>query len=466
MELFRDIAERVNDFLWLYMLIALLLGSGLYFTIRSGFVQFRLFGEMVRSITTSSTHQKREISSLQAFLISMASRVGTGNIAGVAIAISIGGAGAIFWMWVVALISSASSFVETILAQLYKRRREDGFIGGPAYYIESGLGAKWMAIIFAILLIITYGMGFISVQSNTICGAIEQSFGFDSTIVGVVISIITILIIFGGVHRVAKVSSIIVPIMAIGYILIAMVVVALNISQLPTIIYNIFSQAFGWSEAVGGVAGAMISAGIKRGLFSNEAGMGSSPNIAATATVPHPVNQGLIQVLGVFIDTLVICSATALLILLNQDFIDPNASGVQITQLALSNSIGSSGGVFIAIAITLFGFSTIIGSYVCAEMNIRYISKREWPLNLYRIMAGVVVFWGATATLDDTILYTDLFMALMTLCNIAAIVPLFGKAMLVLNDYTRQRRAGVKNPIFRKSEHRELDNQVGIDCWD
>ncbi len=465
METLRVVVEQINDMLWSYLIVALLLGGALYISVRSGFVQFRLFGEVFRSIIHAPKSQSTEVSSIQAFAISLASRVGTGNIAGVAIAISIGGAGAIFWMWVVALLGSASAFVESTLAQLYKRRSGEGYIGGPAYYIESGLRLPWLSVIFAILVVLTYGFCFTSVQSNTICGALEQSFDLDHTLVGIVLSLLTVAVVFGGVRRVARVSSVVVPTMAVGYIIIALVVVILNISHLPSVLAHIVGEAFGWNEAAGGIIGATLNAGVKRGLFSNEAGMGSAPNVAATATVPHPVNQGLIQMLGVFVDTLVICTATAFIILINQENIDTSANGVQITQQALTNEIGSIGGVFITIAIVLFAFSSIIGNYVCGEMNIRYISSRGWVLSLYRITVGAMVLLGAIATLNDTILYSDFMMGLMTLCNVFAILLLLRKALVVLKDYTTQRRNGVVNPTLHKENHPELRDQEGIECW-
>ncbi|MFI3303525.1 MAG: alanine/glycine:cation symporter family protein [Rikenellaceae bacterium] len=465
MEIFRSIIEQTNTFLWSYVLVAVLLGCAIYFTFRCRFVQFRMIGEMIRVVGDSTAGgSDRQISSFQAFSISLASRVGTGNLAGVAIAIAVGGAGAVFWMWVVALIGAASAFVESTLAQLYKRRNGDSFIGGPAYYMESGLGARWMGVLFAVLISITFGFAFNSVQSNTICGALEHSFNFNPSIVGVVLTVITLGVIFGGIHRIAKVSSIIVPVMALGYILLALFVVAINITSLPSVIMQIVGGAFGWSQAIGGVFGATLNAGIKRGLFSNEAGMGAAPNVAATASVTHPVKQGLIQTLGVFVDTLLICSSTAIIILLNQEGIDPSKSGIQITQQALTNEIGAVGGLYITIAILLFSFSSIIGNYYYGEANVRFITPRRWVLQLYRVAVGAMVMLGAMVTLDDTIVFSDLMMALMTLCNLVAIVLLGKKAMLLLDDYRSQLKKGVKSPVFAKESLSELDDR-GVECW-
>ncbi|MFI3305110.1 MAG: alanine/glycine:cation symporter family protein [Rikenellaceae bacterium] len=465
MELFRSLLEQANELLWSYVLVAVLLGCAIYFTLRSRFVQFRMIGEMLRVVGDSTSGGSgRQISSFQAFAVSLASRVGTGNLAGVAIAIALGGAGAIFWMWVVALVGAASAFVESTLAQLYKRRNGESFVGGPAYYMESGLRARWMGVIFAILISITFGFAFNSVQSNTICGALEHSFGFDPSVVGVVLTLVTISVIFGGIGRIAKVSSVIVPIMALGYILLALFVVVLNVRLIPSVVEQIVGGAFGWNQAMGGAVGAALNQGIKRGLFSNEAGMGSAPNVAATASVTHPVKQGLIQTLGVFVDTLLICSSTALIILVNQDRIDPSMTGIQITQQALTNEIGAVGGLFITFAILLFAFSSIIGNYYYGEANVRFITSRRWALLLYRVTVGAMVFIGAMVTLDDTIVFSDIMMALMTLCNLVAIVLLGDKAMRLLADYRSQRSRGVKSPEFKKSDVEEL-NTPDVECW-
>lgn len=305
------IINLINDLLWTYILVALLLGCAVWFTLRTRFVQFRMIKEMVRLLGDSGGKgdaKEKHISSFQAFAISIASRVGTGNLAGVATAIAVGGPGAVFWMWVIALLGASSSFVESTLAQLYKIKGKDSFIGGPAYYMRKGLKQPWMGALFAVLITITFGFAFNSVQSNTLCAAFEGAFGFDHAVVGGIITALTLTIIFGGVQRIAKVSSIIVPIMALGYIALALIIVLLNIKELPGVLALIVGHAFGWEQALGGGVGMALMQGIKRGLFSNEAGMGSAPNVAATAHVSHPVKQGLIQTLGVFTDTLIICT--------------------------------------------------------------------------------------------------------------------------------------------------------------
>ena len=345
------IINLINDLLWTYILVALLLGCAVWFTLRTRFVQFRMIKEMVRLLGDSGGKgdaKEKHISSFQAFAISIASRVGTGNLAGVATAIAVGGPGAVFWMWVIALLGASSSFVESTLAQLYKIKGKDSFIGGPAYYMRKGLKQPWMGALFAVLITITFGFAFNSVQSNTLCAAFEGAFGFDHAVVGGIITALTLTIIFGGVQRIAKVSSIIVPIMALGYIALALIIVLLNIKELPGVLALIVGHAFGWEQALGGGVGMALMQGIKRGLFSNEAGMGSAPNVAATAHVSHPVKQGLIQTLGVFTDTLIICTCTAFIILFSGAPLDGSTNGVQLTQHALTNEIGPSGAIFVA----------------------------------------------------------------------------------------------------------------------
>ena len=321
----------------------------------------------------------KHVSSFQAFVVALASRIGTGNLAGVATAISLGGPGAVFWMWVLALLGSALAFVESTLAQLYKRRGETSFYGGPAYYMKYGLGKGWMGIVFAILMIVTFGFAYNSVQSNTICAAWEKAFGVDAATMGLLLTGLTLVIIFGGIHRVAKFSSAVVPAMAVVYLAVAVGVVIWNISLLPSVLMTIIKNAFGIDQAAGGVLGVTIMQGIKRGLFSNEAGEGSAPNAAAVATVSHPVKQGLIQALGVFTDTLVVCTCTAFIILMSGVDITA-ANGIQLTQDALTHEIGSLGNPFMAVMIWCFAFSSIIGNYYYGEANIRYISKSRWSL--------------------------------------------------------------------------------------
>ncbi len=465
MERFNGWISGINDILWGYLLIAALLICAVWFTLRMRGVQFRMLGEMLRVLGESpgsAPRGERHVSSFQAFAVSLASRVGTGNLAGVATAIVIGGPGAVFWMWIIALLGAASAFVESTLAQLYKRRGRDSFLGGPAYYMQYGLGRRWMGILFAVLISVTFGFAFNSVQSNTICAAWEGAFGLDHRWLGIVLTVMTLMIIFGGIHRIARVSSVIVPVMALGYILLAVGIVAVNFRRLPEVLNLIVSEAFGWGPALGGGVGAALMQGIKRGLFSNEAGMGSAPNVAATAHVSHPVKQGLIQTLGVFTDTLIICTCTAFIILFG-GVPDARLNGIQLTQAALVSEIGPAGSVFVAVAIFLFAFSSIIGNYYYGEANIRFITSRRWVLMGYRLLVGVMVLFGALATLDLAWSLADVTMALMTLCNLAAIVLLGDQARRLLADYVVQKRRGVRSPVFRKEQLPGLKGD--IDCW-
>lgn len=467
METLQHIIDVTNDLLWTYIMIAVLIACALYFTVRSGFVQFRMIGEMIRQLANSNERhheQGKHISPFQAFAVSLASRVGTGNLAGVATAIAVGGPGAVFWMWVIALIGSANAFIESTLAQLYKRRTEDSFIGGPAYYILHGLKCRWMAVLFSVLTILTFGFAFNTVQSNTLCEAVENAFGISHVYIGIAITVMTLIIIFGGIQRIAKVSSVIVPIMALGYILLALTIVVLNISQLPAVLELIFKNAFGVEQVVGGGVGAALMQGIKRGLFSNEAGMGSAPNVAATASTSHPVKQGLIQSLGVFTDTLIICSCTAFIILMSGFEFGGEMDGIRLTQEALTVQIGSAGRIFVAIAIFFFAFSSIIGNYYYGEANIKFVSSSKKVLNIYRTLVCVMVMGGAIMSLQTVWSLADLTMGLMTLCNIAAIALLGGQVFTLLKDYRKQKSEG-KDPVFRKSEIKEFASNDAIECW-
>lgn len=466
MDLLNEWISSINDVLWSYILVTLLLGCAFWFTIRSRFVQFRMMGEMIRLLGDSpkkADGHEKHISSFQAFAVSLASRVGTGNLAGVATAITVGGPGAVFWMWLIALLGSSSAFVESTLAQLYKRKGKDSFVGGPAYYMEKGLKARWMGILFAILISITFGFAFNSVQSNTICAAWEKAFGIDPVWMGIVLTAVTLLIIFGGIHRIARVSGVIVPVMALGYIVLALGVVLFNLGKLPDVIRLIVSNAFGWEQALGGGIGATLMQGIKRGLFSNEAGMGSAPNVAATAHVTHPVKQGLIQALGVFTDTLIICTCTAFIILFSGVSTQTSLNGIQLTQEALTAEVGSAGGIFIALAILLFAFSSIIGNYYYGEANILFITRRKPVLVAYRLLVSAMVLCGSLMSLDLAWSLADIMMGLMTICNLIAIAILSRQAFLLLDHYLAQKRKGISSPVFRKEDIPELEEEA--ECW-
>lgn len=467
MNIINNIITSFNDFLWTYILIAMLLVLGVYFTWKTKFVQFRYIKEMFRLLGDGigGKKEKGTISSFQAFCISTASRVGTGNLAGIAIAISVGGPGAIFWMWLIALIGAASSFVESTLAQVYKEKNPDGsFRGGPAYYMEKALGKRWMGVIFSILITISFGLVFNSVQSNTIASAFNSAFGVDKIVVAILLTLITIFVIFGGVQRVAKVSEVLVPIMAIAYIVVALFIIIMNIGELPKVFALIFENAFGIKEFAGGTLGGAILIGVKRGLFSNEAGMGSAPNAAATATVSHPVKQGLIQTLGVFTDTIIICSCTAFIILLSGvDYFNSPFEGIQLTQNALSAQVGSWGNTFIAICILLFAFSSIVGNYYYGESNIEFLTEKKIYLFIYRSFVVIMVFLGSIANLQIVWNLADVFMGLMAIVNLIAIVLLGNVAFKVLDDYRQQKKMGIKEPIFKASNIPGLKNTTE---WD
>lgn len=473
-----ELITSVNDAIWGYVLIVALVGCGLWFTIKTHFVQFRMVGEMFRLLTDSAVNtveeqvkeQKRgetskHISSFQAFAVSVATRVGTGNLAGVASAIAIGGPGAVFWMWLIALIGSATAFVESTLAQLYKQKHKDSFIGGPAYYIQKGLKQRWMAITFAILITCQFGLSNNSIQANTICGAMQEAFGLSPLWVGIFLATLALFIVFGGIQRIAQVSAVLVPVMAVGYLLLAIVVIIMNIGLIPYVFKIIVEDAFGIQQIAGGGIGATIMNGVKRGLFSNEAGEGSAPNVAATATVTHPVKQGLIQALGVFTDTLLVCSCTAFIILISGLYKVPELNGIALTQTALQSEVGAMGPIFIAVAILLFAFSSIIGNYYYGEANIRFITPSNTVMTIYRICsAGIMVIFGALASFELVWNIVDFFMAFLTACNLIAIVILGRYAFRLLDDYRQQKRKGIKEPVFHRRQLPEIEDE--IECWE
>ncbi len=473
-----ELITTVNDAVWGYVLIFALVGCGLWFTIRTRFVQFRMVGEMFRLLTDSAfdtveetvqgqreRNRRKHISSFQAFAVSVATRVGTGNLAGVASAIAIGGPGAVFWMWVIALIGSATAFVESTLAQLFKQKHKDSFIGGPAYYIQQGLHQRWMAITFAVLITCQFGLSNNSIQANTICGAMQEAFGWSPLWVGIVLAVFGLIIVFGGIQRIALVCAIMVPLMALGYMVLAIVVIAMNIGLVPHVFKLIVFDAFGVEKVVGGTIGATIMYGVKRGLFSNEAGEGSAPNVAATAAVSHPVKQGLIQALGVFTDTLLVCSCTAFIILISGLYQVPELNGIALTQSALQSEVGSAGPVFIALAIFMFAFSSIIGNYYYGEANIRFITPNTKVMTAYRICsAGVMVMFGALASFELVWNIVDFFMAFLTACNLVAILLLGRYAFRLLDDYRQQKRQGIVEPTFHRSQLPELEKE--LECWE
>lgn len=463
-----EFLEWVSKGLWGYILIAVLLGVGLYFTVITRFIQFRLFAEMFRVLfeKESIKNDGRGTSAFQSFTISTASRVGTGNLGGVALAVSVGGPGAVFWMWIIALLGSATSFVESTLAQVYKVKDEDGYRGGPAYYMEKGLNNRKLGIAFAIIITFTYGLVFSAVQSNTIRLAFEESFSVNKVLMGVLLVIGSAAVIFGGIQRIAKVTQIFIPVMAILYLMLAGYVLITNIGAIPDMFVLIFQNAFGIEEVAGGAFGAAILNGIKRGLFSNEAGMGSAPNAAAAAEVSHPAKQGLIQTLGVFVDTILICSATAFIIISSGDpstYMNlENAVGIQITQQAFETHIGSWANTFVAIAILFFAFSSIIGNYYYGETNMQFIKNSPKRIFWYRLAALAMVFFGAMAKLDLVWLLADITMGIMALINLYAIVRLSGVAKEVLLDYRSDRKKEHKTKFSKQ----QIKNKEGISLWE
>ncbi|MCP3026861.1 sodium:alanine symporter family protein [Halobacillus sp. A5] len=453
MDLIMEIVGQINNLLSTYLTIPVLLGAGLFFTIFSRFVQFRYLKETMRVLFEKTPgNNGKEISAFKSFCIGSASRIGTGNLAGVAVALTMGGPGAIFWMWVVALVGGATAFMESTLAQVYKvRDGKDAFKGGPAYYIEKGLKQRWVGIAFAIMIAVTFGLIFNSVQSNTIAESINSSFNIPTPIVGIALVILSAIVIFGGVHRIANFSSIVVPIMAAIYIIIALIVVAMNITALPGIIGFIFANAFGFEQVIGGGIGAAIMQGVNRGLFSNEAGMGSAPNAAASSHVSHPAKQGFIQAAGVFLDTLVVCSATAFIILVSDQAEFGTEAGITLLQDSLALQIGEWAGIFVTIAIFLFAFSSIAGSYYYGEKNIEFIKESPNAILIYRIGSLAMVMFGAVASLDLVWALADVFMALMTIINMYAVIRLSKISFTVLSDYMSQRKQN-KEPVFEPSK--------------
>ncbi|MCQ9166664.1 alanine/glycine:cation symporter family protein [Corynebacterium amycolatum] len=473
MEQATDWVNAWNDKYWLLMIV-LLIGTGLYFCWRTIMVQIRYIPEMFRAITekpSDISEGVKGISAFKAFTISAASRVGTGNVAGVAVAITTGGPGAVFWMWLLAAIGGATSFVESTLAQLYKVRDKDSYRGGPAYYITKGLGEnwRWMASLFVIAITVTYGFVFNAVQSNSITAAVAQSTGQETPIfkfcVGIVLAILAGVIIFGGVQRISAVTQIVVPIMAVAYIILGLIVLALNITEVPSMIKLIFEHAFGIREIAGAAVGTAMMQGIRRGLFSNEAGMGSTPNAAATASVSHPVKQGLIQTMGVYFDTWVVCTITAVIILLSDPTFGGDAEGTALTQAALSAQVGTWAIHAVTVIIFFLAFSSLVGNYYYAEANIPFLSKSKAVLNTVRVLVILCVIGGAVGSVPLVWSLADTFSALMATINIIAILPLGGVAVALLKNYSEQKSKGL-NPVFHRDDLPNVRGHDKIECWD
>ncbi len=464
--------SNVTVFIWEYLLIYLLLGAGVYFTVRSRFVQIRYFFHAWKLLLGSRQTSANEISSFQALCTSLAAHVGTGNLAGVAIAIFIGGPGAVFWMWVVALLGMASSFVENTLAQLYKTNNKDGtFRGGPAYYIEKALGLRWLGLLFSVLLLVTFGFVFNAVHANSVSQAVSGHFGISTWVVGLAIGGITALIVFRGIHTIVRFSELVVPVMALAYLLIAFGVMVLRFDEVPAVFRLVIESAFGLHSAAGGAIGYSVAQammqGIKRGLFSNEAGMGSGPNAAATATPKpnHPATQGIVSMISVFIDTIVICTSTAAIVLLSGQLEAGSAlNGIQLTQAALGGLVGGWGQWFISVAVIFFGFTSVIANYYYGESNLLFIRNSPRLLLAYRGAVVFLVFLGSIASLEMVWMVADLAMGLMALINLAVIVLLSSPAIQVLKDYDLQSSSGL-SPQFNRKRFPFLDRTIDKDVW-
>lgn len=450
--------QTLNDVLWGRVLIVALLAIGLVLSARTRWVQLRYFGSMFALLGSAFKQQGNHLSSFQALVLSVAGRVGAGNIAGVAVAISLGGPGAVFWMWVTGLIGMATSFFECTIAQVFKTAESDGtYRGGPAYYIERGIGARWMGMLFSILLLLTFGLGFNALQSFTVASAVADTFGVPAAISGAVLMVLLGVIIFGGVRRIAEVAEVVVPFMAIGYFLLAVVTLVIHAAELPRVLAEILGDAFGLRPALGGGIGAAVLFGVKRGLFSNEAGLGSAPNVAAVAYVKHPVEQGIIQAFSVFIDTIVLCSCTAFLILVTPLYQPGSgAAGVTLTQQSIGYSLGWWGQAFITVALVLFAFTSIIYNYYLGENALNYFSDSNQTLfTALRLTTLVLIIWGASQDLATVFGFADLTMGLLALVNLVALVLLMPMGLRVLADYERQRQAG-EVPVFRAEDHQGL----------
>jgi len=464
MQLVEAFFALIGDLTWGWALIPFLVVIGIFFTVVTGFVQLRFFLRMFRVLSSKNqSGDPNAISAREALLLSVGGRVGGGNIAGVAVAITLGGPGAVFWMWAVALVGMATSLIECSLAQLYKRSTGDGtYRGGPARTIIHGLGAdyRWLAVLYALCLMASFAFGFNAFQGNTVAGAAEESLGIGRLWTGIGLTVLTGLIVFGGIHRIAKAADVIVPIMAVGYIGMALVIILLNITEVPGVIYSIVLNAFGLEEVVGGGMGAALAQGLRRGLFSNEAGLGSAPNVAATAEVRHPISQGITQSFSVFIDTMIICTCTALIILLG-DVYAPGAEGVDgvvLTQQSLASHLGGWTSYFLTGAVLLFAFSSIIYNYYLGENALSSMTSSTMALHVLRVAVMGVVFLGATApNATSVFFFSDPLMGVLAVVNLLALMMLFPTAKRILDDFKSQLRDGVARPVLNPDNFADLD---------
>ncbi|MBT2297072.1 alanine/glycine:cation symporter family protein [Pseudomonas fluorescens] len=471
MEFLQTLFGYVDSLTWGWSLIPILVVFGVFITIMSGFVQFEFFGRMFRVLSGKNQNSDpNNLSARQALLVSVGGRVGGGNIAGVAVAITLGGPGAVFWMWCIALIGMATSLVECTLAQIYKRTDgEHSFRGGPADYIRHGLGSNynWLAIVYAVCLLAAFGLGFNAFQGNTVAGAMQDSFGISRLVTGALLVLVTGFVIFGGIKRIAKAADVVVPVMALGYLALALIVIVMNIGEIPALFVRIVSSAFGYEEAIAGGMGAAIAQGLRRGLFSNEAGLGSAPNVAATALVHHPVSQGITQSFSVFIDTIVICSCTAFIILLGDVYVAgaTGIDGVVLTQQSLASHFGEWSRYALSVAILLFAFSSIIYNVYLGENALAAITPSKPALMVLRVLILGLIFLGAAApNATSVFFFSDPMMGILALVNLIAILMLFPTAIRVINDFRAQLKAGVARPVFDPAKFPDLD--LDRKAWD
>ncbi|GAA4187472.1 alanine/glycine:cation symporter family protein [Microbacterium oryzae] len=463
-----------GDQLWTWVVLPIVALLGLYITVRSGAVQIRMLPEMIRTLGDKTPRDQdgkpQSVSSFQAFTISAASRVGTGNIAGVGTAIAIGGPGAVFWMWLMATVGAASAFAESTLAQLFKVRDANGFRGGPAYYMSRGLGARWMGVAFAVILIFCFPFAFSALQANTIAlttsSAITQITGAEGGwllwVVGILTAVLTGLIVFGGVRRIANVTQGLVPVMALAYLLLGLAVVVVHLDELPAAFASIFTQAFGFNEVLGAALGQIVLTGVKRGMFSNEAGLGSAPNAGAAAAVTHPAKQGFVQSLGVYFDTMLVCSITAFTILVAVPIEKGGLTGVELTEHALTSSLGGWATIALAVVVFMLAFSSIIGNYYYGEASIEFISAKPMVLTVFRVLVVVAVLAGSVAAPSLVWTLADAIMGVMAVINLVAVALLSGLVFRLLRDYSNQRREGL-DPVFTRAL---LPDVRGIECWE
>ncbi|MBD8481347.1 alanine:cation symporter family protein [Pseudomonas coleopterorum] len=452
--------EVINDFLSGKVLIVLIVGLGGYFTVRSRFVQLRHFLHMFSVFRDSLRNSSDQLSSFQALMLSLAGRVGAGNIAGVGIAVTLGGPGAVFWMWVTALVGMASSFFECTLAQAYKRCDPDGqYRGGPSFYIQHGLGKRWLGMVMAVLLLVTFGFAFNGLQSHAVTSSLNDAFGLSTTWTGVGLAALLGLVFFGGIKRIAAVADLLVPVKTLAYIAVSLYVIVLQFDQVPEMLATIVRSAFGLDPVFGGLLGSAIVMGVKRGVFANEAGLGSAPNVAAVAQVEHPVAQGVVQAFSVFLDTFVICTCTALVILLS-GFYTPGfeGDGIALTQNSLANVVGEWGRVFISVALSLFVFTSILYNYYLGENSLRFlIGDNRKAVLVYRAIVLLLIFWGAIENLETVFAFADITMTLLAFVNLIALAMLFKIGLRLLRDYDAQRSAGIKVPVFDARQFADLD---------